>query len=82
MTCRGINGEVAFRFWATCSTGATALVGSWTGSAGRKDNCLVDGDRGADLTGAGTIVVHFSVVLATMFHKIVVTYMSQWVLKS
>ena len=47
--CPGINGEVAFLFWAICSTGATAPGGSSTGAAGTRDERTVDGGRGADL---------------------------------
>ena len=45
--CCGINGEVAFLFRATCSTGASNGIGSSTGAARRGREGPLDGGRGA-----------------------------------
>ena len=60
--CRGINGDVAFLFWATCSTG-TAYSGS-TGAVGRRVERPVDGGRGGVIKGASLLLGPFPVVLA------------------
>ena len=42
------NGDDAFLFWATCSTGTSMVTGGSTGAAGRRVDPVVD-DRGVDV---------------------------------
>ena len=46
---RGYNGEVAFLFWATGSTGSTTLSGRSTGAVGWRDEGALGGGRGAEV---------------------------------
>ena len=62
--CFGSNGDVAFLFRATCSTGATALGGSSTRAVGGRDERPVDGGRGSVSAGAKAVVAPFPAVLA------------------
>ena len=60
--CRGINGDVAFLFWATCSTG-TAYSGS-TRAAEKRVERPFDDARGGVVKGASLLLGPFPVVLA------------------
>ena len=56
VTVLGGNGDDAFLFWATCSTG-TAAVGDSTGAAGRRVHRPVDDDRGGVVKGPFPVVL-------------------------
>ena len=59
----GINGEVAFLFWATCSTGATKGIGSSTWAARWGREGPLDGCQGAAVQEPDRYVAPFPLVL-------------------
>ena len=56
------NGDDAFLFWATCSTGTSMVTGGSTGAAGRRVDPVVD-DRGVDACVGNTCLGPVLVVL-------------------
>ena len=56
------NGDDAFLFWATCSTGTSMVTGGSTGAAGRRVDPVVD-DRGVDVCVGNTCLGPVLVVL-------------------
>ena len=56
------NGDDAFLFWATCSTGTSMVTGGSTGAVGRRVDPVVD-DRGVDACVGNTCLGPVLVVL-------------------